>query len=77
VTGDCPDYGIRGEACKHVYAVGVKLAKRRAKASRCSGCGDRFPMSGLVEVGEAEAEMGVALEGERYCLPCAKRAGAR
>ena len=31
---DCPDHAYRGVACVHVYAVGVKLAKRRAKTGR-------------------------------------------
>ena len=26
---ECEDYRSRGEACKHVYAVGIKRAKRR------------------------------------------------
>jgi hypothetical protein len=28
-TCDCPDYERRGVPCKHVYAVGIKRAKRR------------------------------------------------
>jgi hypothetical protein len=75
-TCDCPDFRRHGEACKHVYAVGVKLAKRRAKASRCSGCGCGFPMSGLLDVGvEHVAHAHGVREGERYCRPCASRAG--
>ena len=27
---DCPDFLRRGVACKHVYAVGIHRAKRRA-----------------------------------------------
>ena len=27
---DCPDFLRRGVACKHVYAVGIRRAKRRA-----------------------------------------------
>lgn len=26
---DCPDYERRGVPCKHIYAVGIKRAKRR------------------------------------------------
>ena len=26
---DCPDFEHRGDLCKHVYAVGIKRAKRR------------------------------------------------
>jgi len=29
-TCDCPDFLRRGVACKHVYAVGIHRAKRRA-----------------------------------------------
>jgi hypothetical protein len=32
-TCDCPDFERRGDACKHVYAVGIMRAKRRG-ASR-------------------------------------------
>jgi hypothetical protein len=74
-TCDCPDFRRHGEACKHVYAVGVKLAKRRGSASRCSGCGERFPKRQTVEVGPETAEMGDALEGQRFCSPCARRRG--
>ena len=31
-TCDCPDYERRGVACKHVYAVGIHRAKRRASS---------------------------------------------
>jgi predicted nucleic acid-binding Zn finger protein len=30
-TCECEDYRRRGESCKHILAVGVKRAKRRAK----------------------------------------------
>ena len=30
-TCECEDYRLRGESCKHIMAVGVKRAKRRAK----------------------------------------------
>ncbi len=30
---DCPDFLRRGVACKHVYAVGIHRAKRRAVGS--------------------------------------------
>jgi hypothetical protein len=73
-TCDCPDHVHHGVACKHVYAVGVKLAKRRA--SRCDGCGCGSPASGLVEVGPEMVAMGDGvLEGQRYCRPCARRHG--
>ena len=72
-TCDCADHEYRGATCLHIYAVGVKLAKRRA--SRCSGCGERFPRRQTVEVGSEMVEMGDALEGQRFCRPCARRHG--
>ena len=72
---DCADHEHRGVTCCHVFAVGVKLAKRRAKASRCDGCGERHPHRELVEVGPELAEMGDALEGQRLCRPCARNHG--
>ncbi len=36
-TCDCPDYERRGVACKHVYAVGIKRAKRRGDSARKLG----------------------------------------
>ena len=76
-TCDCPDYRRHhgaSFACKHVYAVGIKLAKRRAKTVRCDGCGKEFPHRELVEA--MEDDLGV-FEGERYCRPCAGRVGVR
>ena len=76
-TCDCPDYRRHhgaSFACKHVYAVGIKLAKRRVKAVRCDGCGKEFPHRELVEA--MEDDLGV-FEGERYCRPCAGRVGVR
>ena len=29
---DCPDFEHRGEPCKHVYAVGIRRAKRRGES---------------------------------------------
>ncbi len=73
---DCPDHAYRGVTCVHIFAVGISLAKRRAKTPPCAGCGERFPRRELVEVGPEQAEMSVeAREGERYCRPCARRAG--
>ena len=31
-TCDCPDFERRGVPCKHVYAVGIKRAKRRGES---------------------------------------------
>src|SRR5215212_8414506 len=60
-TCDCPDYLRNATACKHVYAVDIARAKRRAKASWCDGCGGRFPRRELVEA--MEEDLGV-FEGE-------------
>ena len=69
---DCPDFTYRGVTCAHVYAVGISLAKRRAKASRCDGCGERFLRRDLLEA--VEDDFGT-FEGERFCRPCALRVG--
>jgi len=71
-TCDCPDHEHRGVTCVHVYAVGVKLAKRRAKASRCDGCGGRFPRRDLFEVGDDHLTF---FEGDELCGACALGAG--
>ena len=71
-TCDCPDHEHRGATCLHIYAVGVKLAKRRAKASRCDGCDERLPIREMVEA--TENDVGV-FEGDRFCRPCAVRVG--
>ena len=67
-TCDSPDHEHRGAACLHVYAVGVKLAKRRGSASRCDGCGERFPRRDMYEV---EADHLTFFEGDELCRPCA------
>ena len=69
---ECFDYGRRQGSCKHVYAATIA----RAKTARCDGCGERLPMSGLLEVGPEHVAHGhEAQEGQRYCRPCAGRAG--
>ena len=70
---ECRDFEFRGpsSACKHIAAATVA----RAKTAACSGCGERFPRRETVEVGPEMAEMGAALEGERFCRPCARRCG--
>ena len=67
-TCDCPDHAYRGVACVHVFAVGVKLAKRRGSASRCDGCGGRFPRRDMYEVGDDHLTF---FEGDELCRPCA------
>ncbi len=75
-TCDCPDHEHRRATCLHIYAVGISLAKRRAKAVRCSGCGERHPRREMAEVGPELAEHGLdALEGQRFCRPCGRRHG--
>ena len=77
-TCDCDDFRRHGAsfACKHIYAVGISRAKRRAKGSRCAGCGDKFPAAGLLEIGDEHVAHGLGvLEGERYCRSCACRRG--
>jgi hypothetical protein len=70
---ECRDWEFRGGQCAHVYAATVA----RSKTATCSSCNERFPRLGTVEVGpeQAEASLGEALEGERYCRPCARRRG--
>jgi hypothetical protein len=72
LTG-CAEDGDRGLACKHIICPTIARAKTKTR----SGCGGRFPNRGTVEVGPelAEASLGDALEGERYCRPCARRRG--
>lgn len=58
--------------CSHLVAA--------RRASRlpvvCDGYGKRVRRRGTVEVGPELAEMGHgSCEGERYCPPCARRAG--
>ena len=66
---DCPDFTYRGVACVHVYAVGVKLAKRRAKKSAaCDGCSGVFPRRDLFEVGDDHLTF---FEGDELCRECA------
>ena len=69
---ECADFEHRGGRCKHVYAATIA----RAKSASCSGCGERQPRREMVEVGPERAEMSLdAREGERFCQPCARRAG--
>ena len=52
----------------HIYAVGISLAKRRGSASRCDGCGSRFPRRDMYEVEEGHLTF---FEGDELCHPCA------
>ena len=71
---ECRDFEFHGHggACKHIVAATVA----RAKSARCSGCGEVRRRRELVEVGPEQAEHSLeAREGERFCRPCARRAG--
>jgi len=52
--------------------LGAERDAAWAEASRCDGCGGRFPRRELVEA--MEDDLGV-FEGERFCRPCARRCG--
>ena len=74
-TCDCPDYRRHhgaSFACKHLYAVGIKLAKRRAETVRCDGCGERHRHRDMYEVG---ADHLTFFEGDDLCRPCARAHG--
>ncbi len=69
---ECADFEHRGARCKHVYAATIA----KAKSAACAGCGERHPRREMVEVGPELAEHGLdALEGQRFCRPCARRRG--
>ncbi|MDP8953310.1 MAG: hypothetical protein M3N18_13960 [Actinomycetota bacterium] len=73
---DCADHRYRHATCVHIYAVGIARAKRRAKSARCAGCGQVHRRRDLLEVGPEQAGHGLdALEGQRFCRPCARRHG--
>jgi hypothetical protein len=70
-TCSCPDAARHPElVCKHVFAIGVLNAKRRARKGTCCGCGERQPVRELVEVGEEDLHHDA---GERFCEPCARK----
>jgi hypothetical protein len=63
----CKDSEFHPElACKHVFAVGIYLAKRRSFA--CEGCRERTPVR---EGYEVPANNLTFFEGQRLCRPCA------
>jgi hypothetical protein len=62
----CPDHQFRGLNCCHIYAVGIALAKRRAKKVICDGCGSRFRHPELYEVQESLTYFA----GDLLCSEC-------
>ena len=65
----CPDAEFHPEkTCKHVYAVGVSLAKRRRRTFVCDGCQERTPKRNGYVVEEDNLTF---FEGQRLCKPCA------
>src|ERR687894_517307 len=63
---ECRDFEIRHPegGCKHIVAATL----RKAKTSRCEGCGDRFPNRHMVEVPEGHLTF---FEGDKVCKECA------
>src|SRR5215212_4198247 len=54
--------------CKHVFAVGIYLAKRRARSFVCESCREHTPVQEGYTVGEDNLTF---FEGQRLCKPCA------
>jgi hypothetical protein len=72
-TCSCPDTPYHpSEACKHVFAVGIFVAKRRARSFVCEGCGERTPNRDGHEVGEDNLTF---FPGDALCVPCAAAHG--
>jgi hypothetical protein len=68
-TCNCADADYHsGETCKHVFGVGIYLAKRRARSFVCEGCRERTPSR---EGYEVPADNLTFFEGQRVCEPCA------
>ena len=66
---NCPDAEFHPElTCKHVFAVGIYLAKRRVRSFMCEGCRERTPVRDGYEVGGDNLTF---FEGQRLCRPCA------
>ncbi len=69
-TCDCPDFLRRGENCKHILAVGVLVAKRRARLRQVCACNDGWITLGQIaldpETGEETEESALYL-----CRRCA------
>ena len=66
---NCPDPEYRpSRTCKHIYCVGVALAKRRRRTFVCDGCGERTPKRSGYVVDEDNLTF---FHGMRLCEPCA------
>ncbi len=65
-TCDCPDFLRRGENCKHILAVGVLAAKRRAR--QVCACND-----GWVTIGQRVVDEETGEEAEEYALYLCRR----
>ncbi len=71
-TCDCPDFLRRGENCKHILAVGVLVAKRRARlrlgvrqVCACNG--------GWITIGQLVADPETGEEVEEFALYLCRR----
>jgi hypothetical protein len=75
-TCSCPDHAYHPEmSCKHILAVGILNAKRRAKKAVCSGCGDKYPHREMVYLHEDNHDNLTYFHGDRLCRSCANGAG--
>jgi hypothetical protein len=77
----CRDFEFHGGsfsgafACKHIMAVGILNAKRRARQAPCSGCGRRRPVRELIELHEDNHDNLTHFHGDMLCRSCADAAG--
>jgi hypothetical protein len=69
-TCSCDDAIHAARRCKHLYAASLA----HAKSATCSGCGDRVPRRGLIEVTEDHQSL-TFFEGDHVCEDCALGAG--
>ena len=67
-TCDCPDFLRRGENCKHILAVGVLVAKRRARLRPVCACND-----GWITLGQIALDPETGEETEEYALYLCRR----
>jgi hypothetical protein len=71
----CPDARRHPElSCKHLIAIGILVAKRRARTAPCAGCGERFRRRELYEVCEDHGSL-TYFVGDRLCEECALAGG--
>ncbi len=67
-TCDCADFTHRRENCKHILAVGVLVAKRRARLRQVCACAD-----GWVTIGQLVVDPETGEETEEYALYLCRR----